>query len=217
MRIHRYADTALSAATRTELAAYRYDVFVGRLGWELPCRPGCDQDQFDKDDAVHLVARSDEGRVIGYARLLPTEGSYLLGELFPQLLAGHQPPRDAQIWELSRYAAMDILQQGLPGASAADLLVGKQLLLQAIRTAAQAGAKRLIFCTTVAIERLAMRWGVDIQRLGAPVRSEGQLLVAAMIEFSEKTFDALVPASQGCQASAPVQPFLRSTMQLAAT
>ncbi|MEO3714418.1 acyl-homoserine-lactone synthase [Roseateles flavus] len=216
MRIHRYADSALSAATRTELAAYRYDVFVGRLGWDLPCRPGCDQDQFDKADAVHLVARSEEGRVIGYARLLPTEGSYLLGELFPQLLSGHQPPRDAQVWELSRYAAMDIVQQGLPGASAADLLVGKQLLLQAIRTAAQSGARRLIFCTTVAIERLAMRWGVDIQRLGAPLRSEGQLLVAAMIEFSDKTFEALAPASQVDHPHPAPLPFACSTLQLAA-
>lgn len=216
MRIHRHADTALSAATRTELAAYRYDVFVGRLGWDLPCRPGFDQDQFDKAEAVHLVARTDEGRVVGYARLLPTEGSYLLGDLFPQLLGGHTPPRDAMIWELSRYAAMDIQQHGLPGASAADLLVGKQLLLQAIRTAAQEGAKRLIFCTTVAIERLAMRWGVDIQRLGPPVRSEGQLLVAAMIEFTDKTFDALVPATQAQQPIAQPVPYTISELLRAA-
>jgi len=109
-----------------------------------------------------------------------------------------------------------VQQHGLPGASAADLLVGKQLLLQAIRTAAQEGAKRLIFCTTVAIERLAMRWGVDIQRLGPPVRSEGQLLVAAMIEFTDKTFDALVPATQTQQPAAQPVPYTISELLRAA-
>ncbi len=188
MKLECHADLALSGASRAELAAYRYEVFVGHLGWELPCPVGHDQDQFDIPQALHLAARSEDGHLIGYARLLPTTGPYLLAELFPQLLGGNPLPRDAAVWELSRYAAMNT--HG-PADAHADLLVGKQVLLQAIRTAARHGAQRLVFCTSVAIERLAMRWGVDIRRMGPPVRHGQQLLVAALIEFNEKTLAAL--------------------------
>jgi N-acyl-L-homoserine lactone synthetase len=48
-----------------------------------------------------------------------------------------------------------------------------------------------VCCTTVGIERLAHRWGVDIQRLGPPHRSGGGLLVAARIDCTERTIAAL--------------------------
>lgn len=188
MNLECHADVSLNGATRAELAAYRYEVFVGRLGWELPCPVGHDQDQFDIPQALHLAARAEEGHLIGYARLLPTTGRYLLAELFPQLLGDQPVPQDAAIWELSRYAAMNT--RG-PADAHADLLVGKQVLLQAVQTAALHGAQRLVFCTSVAIERLAMRWGVDIRRMGPPVRHGQQLLVAALIEFNDKTLAAL--------------------------
>lgn len=64
MQIDCLADVSLSDTQRTELAAYRYAVFVEHLGWELPCPQGYDQDQFDIADAVHLAARSDAGCVV---------------------------------------------------------------------------------------------------------------------------------------------------------
>lgn len=201
MNLECHTDFALSGATRAELAAYRYEVFVGRLGWELPCPVGHDQDQFDIPEALHLAARSDEGHVIGYARLLPTTGRYLLAELFPQLLGDQPVPQDAAIWELSRYAAMNT--RG-PTDAHADLLVGKQVLLQAVHTASLHGAERLVFCTSVAIERLAMRWGVDIRRMGPPVRHGQQLLVAALIEFNDKTLAALGASPETAIPSAPL-------------
>jgi len=196
MKLSRHADLDLNPITRAELARYRYDVFVGRLGWQLPSSACQDQDQFDVPGAVHIVAHDDEDCMVGYARLLPTTGPYLLASLFPELLGGQPMPCDPQIWELSRYAGMDI--RSAPGRMAADsdVVIGKRVLLQAIQTAAQGGAQRLIFCTNVAIERLAMRWGVDIRRVAAPVRHGKQLLVAALIEFTPQTFAALqAPAS----------------------
>jgi N-acyl-L-homoserine lactone synthetase len=190
MKITCHDDTALTTSRRAALARYRYDVFVGRLGWNLPCEPGYDQDQFDLPQAIHLVAEADDEHILGYARLLPTTGDYLLGNLFPELLGGALPPSDPTLWELSRYAASDT--RGLSKADA-EVAVGKHVLLTAIQVAAQAGACGLMFCTTVAIERLAMRWGVSIRRLGPPVRNNGQLLVAALIEFTEQTFTALAP------------------------
>src|SRR4051794_24886728 len=54
------------------LAGYRHQVFVERLGWELPSQPGYEQDQFDRADTVHVVARNASGDIVGCGRLLPT-------------------------------------------------------------------------------------------------------------------------------------------------
>jgi acyl homoserine lactone synthase len=197
MHIDCLADTNLTESARMELAAYRYDIFVGQLGWDLPCEPGCDQDQFDIAEALHVTARAPHGHLIGYARLLPTTGCYLLAELFPQLLGTQIAPKDASVWELSRYTARDPHDAG---DTAAELVVGKSLLLQSLRAAAGQGAERLIFCTTVAIERLAKRWGVDIRRVATPQRIGDQLLVAALIEFNAQTVAALDVIDDECGA-----------------
>lgn len=191
MKLSQIADRELNPMSRAELARYRYQVFVGHLGWQLPATGEEDQDQFDVASAVHIVAHDDDRSMVGYARLLPTTEPYLVAKLFPELLGGQEAPSDPRIWELSRYAAMSLRTTGLAGKSPDDIAVGKQVLLQAIETAAQAGAERLIFCTTVAIERLAMRWGVDIRRVAPPVRRDQQLLVAAIIEFTPQTLAAL--------------------------
>ena len=204
----------LTTTARDEVARYRYDVFVGRLGWDLPCAPGYDQDQFDVAEAVHVVANDDADRILGYARLLPTTGPYLLGSLFPELLGGQQPPSDPSIWELSRYTATDT-RPGVAASRHAEVVVGKLVLLEAIRAAVQRGAGSIVFCTTVAIERLAMRWGVDIRRLGAPVRGDGMLLVAALIDFTPKTFAALAVTEAEARPLEPAVPLpLRMALPL---
>ena len=53
------------------------------------------------------VVGEEAGRVVGCARLLPTTRPYLLGEVCPQLLNGMPPPSSPEIWELSRFAALD--------------------------------------------------------------------------------------------------------------
>lgn len=200
MQIDCLADHTLCKTSRAELAAYRYEVFVGQLGWDLPCPPGFDQDQFDIPSAIHLAARHEEGHIVGCARLLPTTGRYLLAELFPELLGEQPAPRHETTWELSRYAARDT--RG-PADAAAELLIGKHVLAQAVRIAARQGAQRLVFCTTVAVERLAKRWGVDIHRLAAPQRHGSQLLVAAVIECNAVTLSALDNALATLATTAP--------------
>jgi hypothetical protein len=46
------------------LSVYRRKVFIDRLGWDLPSEDDCEQDQFDRDDTVYLVAQDDVGEVI---------------------------------------------------------------------------------------------------------------------------------------------------------
>jgi acyl-homoserine lactone synthase len=66
----------------------RYQVCVRERGWtELERSDGRETDQFDTEDAVHLLA-IDGRQVIGGIRLNPTTGPTLLSEVFPYLSSG---------------------------------------------------------------------------------------------------------------------------------
>jgi len=73
---------------RRELEQYfrgRYDVFVRERGWKELERPdGRDADQFDTEEAIHLLA-IDKHRVIGGLRMNPSMGPTLFTEVFPYL------------------------------------------------------------------------------------------------------------------------------------
>ena len=85
---------------------FRRAMFVGRLDWALPLIGGTERDQYDTAEAIYLIAyHEDARRVTACARLLPTTGSYMLPELFPELLGETPAPRHPSIWELSRFAA----------------------------------------------------------------------------------------------------------------
>jgi N-acyl-L-homoserine lactone synthetase len=191
MQIGCYPHGELNQATWQAVMRYRHAVFVQTLGWQLPSSSsGMDADQFDAQGAVHLVATDGAGEIVGYARLLPTTGPYLLGNLFPHLIAAGEPPHTRTVWELSRYTAVD-LRHGRAANGLGNALVGKRLLRHAIQYTAAQGADSLVFCSTVAIERLSHRWGIDTRRLGCPLRSGDDLLIAALIEFTDRTCAAL--------------------------
>lgn len=130
----------LGARGYGELAAYRYRVFVEHLGWELGCPPEQEADQFDREDTVYVVSRTDEGDINGCARLLPTSRPYLLQEVFPQLLNGAGPPAADDIWELSRFTAVDLAGLQEPGGGRFSSPVAVALLHESIACAARLGA-----------------------------------------------------------------------------
>lgn len=185
------------------LAAYRYEVFVQRLGWELPSQPGYEQDQFDHEETVHVVARRLDGSIVGCGRLLPTTGPYLLEEVFPGLLNGLPTPRSPQIWELSRFAAMPA--KGAEASQAPDYMA-ERLLLQALRFCAKRGVTHLLAVSTPPVERLLQRAGVECQRLGPPEMVGGKPVIAFVIAVSEASIAALARIEAAALAEeAPVR------------
>jgi acyl homoserine lactone synthase len=181
------------------LAEYRFQVFVERLGWELPSEPGYETDEFDRPDTVHLMARNEDGHIVGCGRLLPTTGPYLLERVFPQLLNGLPVPRSPQVWELSRFAAMPTQ----PGVSASRRdYMAERVLLQALRHCASQGVTHLLAVSTPAVERLLLRAGVQCQRLGPPELYAGQPVLAFVIAVSDSSLRALEvferAATQAC-------------------
>jgi acyl homoserine lactone synthase len=170
-----------------QLGVYRHDVFIERLGWTLKVRDGLELDQFDRDDdTVYVVAQHDDGSISGCARLLPTVGPYLLSEVFPQLLNGLMPPSSPDVWELSRFAAVDLSTKSGQGASAQySSPVALALLRAAMDCAHQLGAKRLITVSPVGVERLLNRAGIAAHRAGPPMIVNGHALTACWIELEE--------------------------------
>lgn len=174
----------LSKTLFRSVSCYRHKLFVETLGWELQARNGMELDQFDRPDTVYVVSQDDAGNVNGCARLLPTDRPYLLGEVFPQLLNGLEPPASADIWELSRFAAHDFNNQtaSIKGQFSSPIAV--KLLRESIDCAASMGAKRLITVSPLGIERLLRRAGFHAHRAGPPMIIDGHPIFACWIEVA---------------------------------
>jgi acyl homoserine lactone synthase len=170
-----------------KLSSYRCKVFVDRLGWNLSNEGGHEIDQFDRQDTVYLIAQDDEGEVQGCARLLPTTSPYLLSEVFPELLHGGTPPCSPDVWELSRFAAMDFNSKKTSALGQFSSPVAIQLLQESLVVAGQRGAKRLITEITLGVERLIYKAGFLAHRAAPPlVWKDGHPVVACWIEIPEE-------------------------------
>ena len=166
------------------LACYRHRVFVERLGWQLQTEHGLEFDQFDRPDTVYVVACADNQRVIGCARLLPTLHRYLLADVFPELLQGRAAPCSADVWELSRFAAVDFDYETASAASdfcqfSSPTAVG--LLRACLASAAERGARELITVSPLGVERLLRQAGFEAQRFASPRVVDGRALFACRI------------------------------------
>src|SRR3546814_7448538 len=83
--------------------AARKEVFVDLLKWDLPVLDGrFEIDQFDTPAAHYLILADEWGRHRASARLLPTDSSHLLGDLYPFLCDG-PVPAGPNVREITRF------------------------------------------------------------------------------------------------------------------
>jgi N-acyl-L-homoserine lactone synthetase len=89
-----------------EMHHHRKQIFVDRLGWDLPSRGSwLEVDEFDNEYAVYIMVTSPDGSShLGSVRLLPTNVPHMLSTLFSGLCPGGAPAGDG-IWEISRLVA----------------------------------------------------------------------------------------------------------------
>jgi acyl homoserine lactone synthase len=168
-----------------DVGKYRHKVFIETLGWDLHTRDGMELDQFDRPDTLYMVSQDEHGAVNGCARLLPTHQPYLLGEVFPELMNGAPVPCSPDVWELSRFAAVDFNARGGSALAQFSSGIAVQLLHKAIACAAAHGAKRLITVSPIGIERLLRHTGVHAHRAGPPMIIDGHPIFACWIEVDE--------------------------------
>ena len=81
----------------------RKQVFVDLLKWDIPILDGrYEVDQFDSENATYIVIPGADGRHLGSARLLATDGEHILGSIFPKLCDA-SPPSGSNILEITRF------------------------------------------------------------------------------------------------------------------
>jgi N-acyl-L-homoserine lactone synthetase len=170
----------------SKVAHYRHKVFVERLGWQLQTFNYAEQDQFDRFDTVYVISRDERGNISGCARLLPTTQPYLLGDVFPQLLNGMPPPNSPDVWELSRFAAVDFNAKTSCALGQFSSPITITLLQEAIAYAASQGAKRVITVSPVGVERLLKRTGFHSHRAGPPMVVDGHPIFACWIDIADE-------------------------------
>ena len=177
-----------------ELAHYRHRVFVQGLGWKLPAGQRIELDEFDRRDTKYVIALNSQRKIIGTARLLSTELPYLLKEVFPGLLGGARFPHSPQMWELSRFAALDFdsAKPDLRRSLASPLAL--QVLEAAMGLAASCGATQLISVSPPAVERILRAAGLRAQRAGPRMEVDGEMLIACLLQV-DPTWRAPAPAS----------------------
>lgn len=178
------AQDRLTSDVCREVFSYRRKVFVEHLGWPLSVQNGEELDEFDRDDTVYVVMNDVDGDVVGCARLLPTTKPYLLGSVFPQLLNGRELPCSPDVWELSRFAAVDFNAKHNLQASQCSSEATIDLLNHSVACAVDRGAKRLITVSPIGVERLLRKTEYATHRAGPPVIVNGEAVVACWIEIS---------------------------------
>lgn len=167
-----------------DMARYRHEIFVEKLGWKLDTRGRLELDEFDRKDTIYLIARNPDGEIVGTGRLLPTHRPYLLASVFPQLLGGSPAPCSPDIWELSRFAAPEGARLGL-GEDPQGCSLALDMLSVAMRTVATKDGRRLICVSPLGIERILRRAGLCAHRVAPPVLVEGQHLFACLIDVDK--------------------------------
>lgn len=186
----------LSEGERVGMFRLRYEVFHERLGWDVRTTDdGLEIDDYDALPQAHyILARGPGERIDACWRVLPTLGPNMLRDVFPELLHGQPAPAAADVWELSRFAlATDRLaaaeNAGNPQVGFGELSVA--LMAESTRFAEAMGIARFVTVTTAPIERMLRKQGVNVYRVGPPLRIGGVLTVACYIEIDHQTIKAL--------------------------
>jgi acyl homoserine lactone synthase len=148
-----------------EMYRLRARVFRDRMGWDIPTIAGMEIDGYDALGPHYMLIQDGERHVRGCWRLMPTEGPNMLKDTFPQLLDGNEAPLGRHIWELSRFA---IESDGAQTFGFADQTM--HAIQELVTFADRMGITRYVTVTTTAIERMLKRAGIEVTRLGPPVK-----------------------------------------------
>ncbi|MBB1268761.1 acyl-homoserine-lactone synthase [Shewanella sp. SR44-3] len=142
----------------------RNETFKQRLGWEVKTENGMEKDNFDKLNVSHIAMTDKSDNVIGCWRALPTQGEYMLKDIFPELLQGEAAPLCEDVWEISRFTVRK--GDGEKGAGLVNSSTAA-LVKSFYDFARENEIKHYVLVTTVACERILRLLGVKTRRMGA--------------------------------------------------
>ena len=193
-RVHVFkANSAhIAPALLDEMYRLRYHVFKERMKWDIPGINGMDIDQFDDLDPLYAVYLDDTNTVAGSWRLLPTTGSYMIRDVFPELLGGKRPPEGPTVWEISRFSARPTDKAA---SFAAVHPITSALLISLVQVCLRAGITRVVSASDLLFERVLKKAGAVAHRLGPVCKIGDTRAVAGWIDISTDHLEHLAAAS----------------------
>jgi N-acyl-L-homoserine lactone synthetase len=174
------AEPASDAALRSMFAA-RKSVFVDLLKWDVPVLDGrYEVDQFDDVHATYLILAEPDGTHLGSARLLPTTRPHILDSFYSGLCE-EAPPRDADIFEITRFC-LDRRLTARERRQVRDTLVNA-LVEHALAT----GISAYSAIAEMGWFQQILAFGWRCMPLGLPRVIDGTMLAALHIEITPET------------------------------
>jgi acyl-homoserine lactone synthase len=188
----------------------RHRVFVEEMGWTDLAKPdGREVDKFDDEHAVHMLY-IEQGKALGYQRMLPSTRPHLLSEIMPELCEGERPT-GSHIWELTRHC-VERGHREKTGRLASP--TANALLSGLVEWGLQHGVSTVI----VEIEPITMLRLIQLHfrpfPLGLPIRIAGRDTIAVTLTFDWRTLKRLREIS-GTQTRT-IEPFAPRPALLAA-
>jgi acyl homoserine lactone synthase len=164
----------------------RYRVFHERLKWDVKVVDDQEIDVFDDVDSVYLLATDESSdTVCGGWRLRPTTRGYMLSDVFPDLLAGHDVPRHRQVWEISRFAVDTRASARTAGFTLGD--TARKLVESTVRFALDNQITQYVLVTSLAVERLLNSIGLELHRFGPPRKIGNVWSIACWVDIDART------------------------------
>ena len=170
-----------------EMHHHRKQIFVDRLGWDLPLKKSwLEIDEFDNDYAVYIMVVSDDGsNHLGSVRLLPTTGPHMLGSLFSDLCP-EGAPAGPDVWEITRLVATPDRADGCN-----VLRIHRLLAYGIIQFARLNGIER--YTLVAESQRMAalLSIGWRVLPLSLPTEHDGTMIEAAEILVERDSLERL--------------------------
>ena len=165
----------------------RKAVFIDTLQWPLQASGTMEIDDFDHEDAIYLAGKDRFGTHTASIRLLDTEGTHMLADLFPYLCEG-DIPRGPHIREVTRYTPS-------PRAKASERLIWRNMMAHAvIEYGLQTDIRMYTAVCDISFlnQLLAVGWRCD--PLGLPQRIDGSVIGAFCFYVEEDSIDRFNPS-----------------------
>lgn len=194
--------------TLIEMHRLRHRVFKLRLAWDVQTSGDMEIDEFDALHPIYLTQVSENGRVQGSVRLLPSLGPTMLRDTFPVLLEDQSAPSTPLIWESSRFA-IDFAADA-PKGNHGITRAAYELFAGMVEFGLSRQLTDIVTVTDVRMERVLRRAGWPLRRIGGPATIGNTVTVAGYLAISSEILTRL------CKAGGLSTPVLWTPVMFAA-
>jgi acyl homoserine lactone synthase len=160
-----------------------------RRGWRVEVVDGRERDRFDDLNPLYVCVATQSGQLLASLRLLPTTGPHMLSDVFPEVMGEAGIIRHPLILESSRFCVDTEASRTFQGDGINE--VTRELLHGLFSTALNAGMQNIISVYDVFVEKVLIRAGCRMERLGPVQRYDDLRTVGGLFEVSEEVVSAL--------------------------